>query len=362
LKIRSQPPIQPNDFSRTQRQAALRSEVPGREHSSFAPGQTVTGRVLGSGKDGQLLLEINGRTVSAYATRQLPVGEELQFIVSRGGEVPWLSIQENGPVQQIFRLLAGDFLASLAGTAKTAAHLENIIDSPSLSPFGATLQSLLPMLAVSADTPLDSVLLSVLLFNPAIGNRQSFFQLPDEKALQAMLEKIGKTDSAVSPTQRKALANLTQLGRLLDLGAEVNRQALLQDNPRLLVFPLFYAGNAGWGEWLLRFEDHEACPDGSRSSKISLDFFLNMSNLGQLQLSLQLADKNLQGVFLLQDRRAADYLQGHLQELKDRLEKIGYSVPSLSCVVMRQSNQAALKSVIEECSNISNLSLIDLKA
>ena len=152
------------------------------------------------------------------------------------------------------------------------------------------------------------------------------------------------------------------MGRMLSIGAEFNRQALNQDNPVLLIFPLFFSGKAGWGEWLLHFDAQRKSTGRSKGHRIQLDFLLHMSNLGQLQLSMTLAGNSMQGIFLLEDQKAVDHLEENLAALKKSLEALGYSVPSLVCRLMRQSNQAALKNILEENRKIPSLSLVDLSA
>ncbi len=323
--------------------------------AGFSAGQQLSGRVLSLESDSRVVLDINGRPVTAYSAVQLQVGEKVEFVVSRGGDTPWLALKNEGPAQQLFRLLATDAVGRIAEKIDLL-FTENLSaaqtpDSVRFFPFATLLSSL----QIAGQPTLDNLLLSLLSFAPAKSAKLTATLIPQEKELLQLLAHLQK----YSPQPMADQGALRQLVSLQQAFLGFNQQA---GNNLLLIAPLFFAGKSGWGEWLVRQEKEQAPNQTGGKASLRFDFFLQLSNLGEMQLSLQVRDQNLQGTFFLEDRAMVEHLSARLGKLQESLAGQGFEAPSFHCRIKEQNSQLRLKKIFEECGDIANLALIDLTA
>jgi hypothetical protein len=113
VKIHPHPPVD-NTIGQESASSAPPSGRLAKQAVGFSPGQLLSGRVLSLETDGRVVLDLNGCTITAYSAVKLPIGEKVEFVVSRGGDMPWLTLKSDGPAIQLFRLLASDAVGRLA--------------------------------------------------------------------------------------------------------------------------------------------------------------------------------------------------------------------------------------------------------
>lgn len=476
MKIHPHPPVDQTIGQEPSSSAAPEARA-GKAPTGFAAGQLLSGRVLSLESDGRVILDINGRTVTAYSAVQLPLGEKVEFVVSRGGDLPWLALKDEGPAQQLFRLLATDTIGQIvekldmqftenlpgpqaqsgsAPPSSFASQLSSVNQaepqaqsgsappspsasqlsslnlaepqaqpgsappSPSasllssfnlagpqaqsgsapssafaslLSSFnlaGSQAQSgsaprsafafllsslsqarpqaqsgsappspfasLLSAIQVSDKPSLDNLLLSLLSFAPPKANKFTAAFIPQEKDLLQLLTFLNKSGPQAASNQ----GTIRQLVSLQQAFVGFNQQA---NSNLLFIVPLFLAGKSGWGEWLVRQGKEQASSQGKGGgAPLRFDFFLQLSNLGETQLALLVRDKNLQGTFFLEDGATVKHVAARLQELQDKLARLGFKAPAFSCRIKEQNNQLRLKKILQETSNTANLALVDLTA
>jgi len=355
VKIRPHPPVD-KTIGQEPSSSAASSDRGTKPTADFSPGQLLSGRVLSLEDNGRVVLDINGRTVTAYSAVRLPLGEKVEFVVSRGGDTPWLALKNEGPAQQLFRLLATDAVGQIVEKldlqfSETLPGPQALSTSDLASPFATMLSSI----RIEGQPALDSLLFSLLSFGPAKSTKFSTSFILQEKELLQLLAHLEKS----SPQPASDLGAIRQLITLQQSFLGFNQQA---SSNLLLIVPLFFAGKSGWGEWLVRQEKEQAPNQAAGGARLRFDFFLQLSNLGELQLALLVRDQNLQGTFYLEDEAMVDHVSARLQELQDRLVRQGFEAPAFSCRIKRQNNQLGLKEILEENRNITNLALVDLTA
>lgn len=325
--------------------------------TGFSAGQQLSGRVVALESDGRVVLDINGRTVTAYSAVRLQIGEKVEFVVSRGGDMPLLALKNEGPTQQLFRLLASDLIGSLAKKldllfSEDPAGTPEAPSSNLISPFAGQFS----LLQVDGQAALDNLLFTLLAFAPPPKPTQlSSASISQEKELLQLLAHLEK----FSPQPAADQGAIRQLVSLQQAFSAFNQQP---GNNLLLIMPLFFTGKSGWGEWLVRQEQEQGANREGQNAALRFDFFLQLSNLGEMQLALLLRDKNLQGTFFLEDGAVVKHVAARLRELQDKLVLQGFEAPLFSCRVKQQNNQLRLKKILEEDRNIGSLALVDLTA
>jgi hypothetical protein len=139
----------------------------------------------------------------------------------------------------------------------------------------------------------------------------------------------------------------------------LNNQPARQDQQNFLIFPCFFSGASGWGEWLLSF-DKEQEDGGDSGSRYGLSFFLELSNLGELHLRIHIRHNALQGVFSVPDEDAVRHVSENLQELSKILKNIGFHPVNLSCQVAHAAHIQSLKAQLAELADRGSLALVDV--
>lgn len=355
MKIRPHPPVD-KTIGQEPSPASAPSARAAKPASGFSPGQLLSGRVLSLGNDGRVVLDINGRSVTAYSAVHLAVGEKVEFVVSRGGDIPWLALKNEGPAQQLFRLLATDAVGQIAEKLDLQ-FTENLASAQAqaTSDLSFPFASLLSSLQIEGQPTLDNLLFSLLSFAPPKATAFSSTFVPQEKELLQLLAHL----ESAGPQSASDQGVIRQFVALQQAFWGFNQQA---GNTLLLIAPLFFAGKSGWGEWLVRQEKEQTPNQTAGEAPLRFDFFLQLSNLGEMQLSLLVRDRNLQGTFFLEDETRVEHISSRLLELQDKLAREGFEAPAFSCRLKQQNNQLRLKKILEESGNIANLALIDLTA
>lgn len=331
---------------------------------SLPQGRLIKGTVLSVNADGQTVILADGKTLSAQSLVPLEVGQKLWFEVLREGEPPLLGLAgKNGAVVDLMRLL---FSFAPAGEVSPEGNIANKL--------AAALQSANPKLASEVEHFLklysegaidaESDPVKVLKISLALGffakrqhlsgdNKLSQHQLVD---FLSSLSQQGKGSVVEMAEGNKGLAHLL---KLFDSFAQLNSQPVAQDQHNFFLFPCFFSGESGWGEWLFRFAKEGKSGDES-GGKYGLSFFLEMSNLGELHFQVYLRGNSLQGVFSVLDEGGSRHLLENLDELSLTLKDLGFHPVNLSCQLAQAKNMHRLKEELTELAGKELFALVDV--
>ncbi len=306
--------------------------------TGFSPGTLLKGKVTGLTDDGKVLLEVNGRIVTAKSLVPLSVGSELWLEVGKGGSLPLLALAgKKGAVQEFLSF----FISNSPQSPSSPGQLSSLLSSfflNSSSKIGPDIPSLSTAMAASSTVDGNPAPVAVLALSMLLGDNPSL-----------------KKDVA-APVALSADA-ADKAGRIMVGHQEINSRPIPADNQNFFLFPCFFAGQSGWGEWLFSLERGE----GGEQEQYSLAFFLEMSSLGPLTLQVKIHDRSLTGEFYLATEKARDYLAANVSELSLLLERQGLSPVSFSCQVSRANILHQLKETLEEKAGIQCFSLLDIK-
>lgn len=299
--------------------------VPTPVSSGFSRGQLLQGRVLGLNPAGESLLALGERVVAFRAPLPLPVGEELWLeVVDPGTPLLLAAAGRKGVTAELLRLL----FPERAALAKAAALL--------------TAGDSAPLAAMAADGQADPKKLLKLLVAFAAGGR-----LPHGKegGLPSLLSQLPEFAQEQVPGPEKPEAGLTKLAKAVTLMAELNRQPPAAEQPSLYLAPCFFAGSAGWGEWLFAGGREEG---GGGEERYGLSFYLEMSKLGELHLQVNVRPQALQGQFSVNSPEVLAHLQSQVPELESLLAGLGYPSAHFACRLAPCDQLLELKKELEE--------------
>ncbi|MEW6326980.1 MAG: hypothetical protein AB1487_05220 [Thermodesulfobacteriota bacterium] len=128
---------------------------------------------------------------------------------------------------------------------------------------------------------------------------------------------------------------LSSLLSLIEGYQSANMQLLSLEGESVVFLPVWFSKQAGWGECELLL-DRE--PDQKGGSKDGAEgpfralFFLNMSGLGPMRVSLQVRDKKIKCLFMVADKTRQEYITRSLPELSGRLASSGFMILSMECI------------------------------
>ena len=335
--------------------------------ATLEKGALLQGRVVSSGADGRLVLDLAGQRITARSAVPLPAGREFWFEVSQGGKEPRLVLADKQGGIQLF-------LQQAAGGLKDLGRLDGLLQllGKLVLPGG---QGVAPGLAAALGGGDPTALLSRLLLGgePAPEKVVQLLtrldgpkpQLPAQ--LQALVAAVrsqiqaslaGATLSLQEAAAgRETLAALARVGGVLEAMVAMNEQPPPSNQAPFWLLPCFFALDAGAGSWLL---SREGGQEGGEESS-SLTFFLEMSHLGELQLQVRVQGERLEGDFFLADPEAARFLGARLGELQQRLAELGYRA-ILRCRTGAEPLLPALKEALEKAAGATARRLIDIKA
>ena len=175
---------------------------------------------------------------------------------------------------------------------------------------------------------------------------------------------LAKVEEQTLPANRPALpempAALQKLVNLMEAHSVTNREPLLPGQPDQLILPLFFADQAGWGEWFWR----RPAPDEQKNQQEQLQqlyFFLEMTFLGPLTIKVELLDKKLDGTICLSSQSRAQLVQGLLPSLASRLQALGYQA-RLSCQFKEITLMQEMKSALQAEASNGEGGLVDIQA
>jgi nitrogen regulatory protein PII-like uncharacterized protein len=320
----------------------------GPDNLPFAPGQLIKATVAGFTGDGKVLLDVGGQTVTARTLVPLTLGSELWLETGKGGSFPLLTLAaKKGAVHDFLKLL----ISGAPLPSSSAKGLSGLLSSllPSLAPEATLVAQIMTGSVIAATSGGESfpeaIKILTLLLGGSSGQRMEISQL---------LDTIDQKESTLKPVLQPAAEKLV---KILAAHQEINTQPPQTTDRNFLLFPCFFAGNAGWGEWIFSMEKEA---DPARGERYSLSFFLEMSRLGPLALQATIANRTITGQFLLESEKARSHVEDNVQELAHILEKQGYHPVSITCRVNKENIVSQLKEALEEKAAIRRFSILDV--
>jgi hypothetical protein len=150
---------------------------------------------------------------------------------------------------------------------------------------------------------------------------------------------------------------ITGLTEIIEAHYQVNSKPLAENEPVFFLFPCFFTGKEGWGEWMFASEDTATASQG-----FTLDFFLEMSRLGSISIHVTCQDNALSGEFRVSKHGVSGHVEEHLPELQTILQNIGYHPVSLKCREYDHDIYQELQKKITSHAGLHKFALVDVKA
>lgn len=306
------------------------------------PGRLLKGRVLTVEGTGLLTVATDLGTFTASSATPLAIGREFWFQVAPAGTTPLLAEAGKGnAVMNLLRVLLPGMVAGLEVLGGSGSG-----EGQGATPETAQLLRFLEENAVGA-TP-DPVKLLKTISGLSLGRPSP------EPPLDLLSPPPLPTGSDVE------LPVVQKLTRLLEAHAVVNQQPAAGGGD-YFIYPVFFAEQAGRGEWLFSFDQGREEEDAAGGTTATLSFYLAMSRLGDIHLSLTVRPQGVTGAFTMASPEAADHLRLHLPQLQEALEPLVGPV-AITCRSARIDCLKALKEELTAMAGLERLSLVDVKA
>ncbi|MDH3392666.1 MAG: hypothetical protein OEL66_01570 [Desulfobulbaceae bacterium] len=357
MKIDNRLPIKNTATDKTSAQPQNNTTAKPANALALTAGTIVKGTVLEYTGDGKALLDIGGRTVTAQTLVTLKPGSELLLEVKEGGTTPWLALAgKKGVAQEIVRLLFTEganltkAVALLTGSEKTA--------TPSTLP-PALLEAInnlhQEVAATATGDKAETNKLTQLLALLRPTDTQTSPAPLGQRISSTLQQLAGQIDSDRAPA-----TELQTMAKFLDAHQQLNAHHAGKP-PDFLLFPCFFAGNAGWGEWMFQMEEENGKGE-EKQTTCSIDFFLQMSQLGDIRLKVFLKDSTIRGDFFVGTDSARTHLNKTLPQLVTILEGHDYHPVSLTVHPSAENLFHSFKRELEEKTNLKPFALIDVTA
>ncbi|MBU0728848.1 MAG: flagellar hook-length control protein FliK [Proteobacteria bacterium] len=329
----------------------------------LVPGQVLKGTVLSSTADGKTFLDINGKIIAASSRVPLPVGGDVWLEVQQTGTTPWFSLAgKKGAALEFLRLVMADgsSIGKAIGDLSQQGANTHFPDSI-LNKFQSFFQQFSE--GAIGDKADQDQLIRVIswlnkgsLYQGKSGGRQMHIgQLIEE--LAAALSGSGLNE----PGNNNA-AGLKKLAGMFEQLHVFNAQEPSQGKQPVMLYPFWFASGGGWGEWLFSAEDYNQSTGQESNSGYSLQFFMNMSRIGQVSMKVHLQDKQLSGELYVADQGIRDFIVKGLPELREMLESYGFSPVDIHCSTSRENLVQLIKESIQEKIGLESYAVLDIRA
>jgi len=335
---------------------------PGGLSMRFTPGQLVQGKVVQTPGQGGLLLDIEGQTVSAESRVALKPGETLWLEVKQGGNKPWFVLAEKkAATLEAMRALLSDS----PGLAKAFRGLSLLTGSLSSQPSALSpqLQALFQTFsALSLDgqpAPEAIMRLVAWMAGPGGGKRQSESLKPGGLDLTEVMKTAGNVNArALSPGMDSE--SLERLAGFLKSMGSVNEAPVSSDQEDFLLFPCFFCGEAGWGEWMFSLDRERE--ESSKSPSYSLEFFLTMSHLGDVHIKTQLQDRTVRGEVGVGSDEVLSFLEKELPHLVEAIEALDFGPVQIQCCHSKKTHLQNVKETLEAKAGLQSSAIFHVTA
>lgn len=332
---------------------------------ALTPGQLLLARVVGLTEGGRALLTIQGQTVTAESSVPLQVGDEVWLEVKQGGERPWFVLADKkAAAYEVLRTMMADTPAlgrALRGLQEFAGLPQSA--GPMATAPAARLEALLAGLANLAvdGRPAPEAVVQLLAWlhgsGGAAGKGQAAQRL-DQQLADALA--AGRQAGGALAAGPKAV-DLAKLGGFLEQLSNLNAQPPAQDQSLFFMFPCFFSGAAGWGEWLVSL-DQEGRGDADKAPTMALEFFLEMSRLGDVHLRFTMTGQAVQGEIDLSDDQTRAHVEAMLPELTAALEGQGRGPLTIRCRTSPRRHLQHLKAAMADKARLRDATLFHVTA
>ncbi len=332
---------------------AAPGSVLGRNSDNSAVGQLIKGTVIGETNAGYLVKTESG-VLLANSLIPLDIGRELWFVQLGGSELAPASPQKAMPA--ILRLLLPLLGAGGGGNPFTLGRTAVALAGQGVeasAEVGNPLTSLADYGVGAKSDPLR-LLAFIAAINKNGAGKTSF--------VDTIADLVGRESGTHAVKTLEAAGSAIK--SLFEAHSQLNAQAQTNPQPQnIFLFPCFFAGNSGWGEWLFSFDKGKEQDLNSESSEYGISFYLTMSRLGEMHLQLTGKGKALHGRFSLSSREAAAHVNANLSQLLPALEQL-YKPVTLSCRYETTNNLQRIKDDLIRKSGTSEdlFALVDLTA
>lgn len=297
--------------------------------ADLRPGQMLKGKVIGQGRDSALIVETESGVFSTKSLTLLDIGKEFWFEVlpdNRTGPQLVPASQQNSTLA-VLRLL----LSVMAGSGSQnpfAAALEPEQGAANAVNLGVQARNLLGTLADYGIGP-ESDPIKLLKFITSL-NQGAKGDNAAPMSVAGIVAELSGQDYGHRVAQELESA-IPVLSKVFDSHAQLNSLSqTVPQNQGLFLFPCFFYGASGWGEWLFSFDKQEKSGNSKAPTGYGISFYLAMSRLGDLHLQLQTKGSSLQGAFSLASQEAAQHVRESLGQLLPVLERM-YNPVTISC-------------------------------
>jgi len=302
--------------------------------ATLGVGDRIRAEVLELLADGRAVLDVRGNKIVARSMVDFTVGAKVLLEVREAGDLPRLV--------RLFIEPGHDQVTTMVATLARVQSLPAADIDPSalagLSPFGRLIVSLATIFSRQAPDPELVHLISLLsgLASP-----------PSPKSGRQHSSDTGFATGG-SMEAIKVLLDMTEAHQSFNAGQDVT------ENGGFLMFPCLMARKHGWGEWFFSW-DHGAEEEGYK-----LKFFLEMTRLGPLALSLSCHDQQLHGVFRLSNPQAVSFVKEHLPLLETTFLEKGFTRCSFIC---RHDSVHVLQEIKDMAGHVgeNQFALVDMK-
>lgn len=329
-------------------------------------GQLIKARVLSSVQDGKIVLDIRGETITARSQAALKSGNDVWLEVKQTGATPWLTLAgKKGMVVEFLRMALSD--NPIIG--QTVKNLPGMIPTGQEQAALKVSQELEQLLSgflenTISEKPDARKLLEMVSWISAAGSggksRGAFFTRLGElftKMVATARKQGGKADGPAGIGQ-----GLEKLSNMLEMHCRLNSQPVSRDQTPFFIFPCFFSGDAGWGEWIFSMDQEDDSGNGTQQERYTLSFFLDMSRIGDVRLKITLVDKALQGEFLMAGKTAVSHMEKCLPDLIRILEKMGFGPVTFSCHVAKTDLFQEFRATLQESADLGSFSILDVTA
>ena len=344
----------------------IEKPVPGLSKTHLEVGQLLKGRVVSFGADGKVVLETGGKTITAMSQAALKAGSDVWLEVKQTGTTPWLALAgKKGIVMEFLRTALSDNSA-IGQTAKNLLHMIPTGQEQFALKTSPELEQLLMGLSENtiSEKPDIGKLLKMVSWISAAGNdgksKGPFFARMGE-LLAEMVTTAGKQGGKPGEAAG-AGQGLEKLSRMVEMHCRLNSQPVSSDQTPFFIFPCFFSGEAGWGEWIFSMDQEDDSGDRQQQEHYTLSFFLDMSRIGEVRLKVTLAGKALQGEFLMADETAVSHMKKHLPNLTQILEKMEFGPVTFSCRVAKTGMFQEFRAALQESAGLESFSILDVRA
>lgn len=347
MKIGGPPAIDPGRLlDQAYRAAKLTPPSPEQLAKFLDPGTLLKGRVVSIDAAGLLTVATDLGSFKATSAAVLDVGREFWFQVVQPGTNPTLAeAGKANAVLNLLRVLLPEMLSGDSATALAGANATPKEQAAELTPDDLRLIRLLADNAIDGKPDpgkLIKVLSQLELSGPGFEKR------PDPE-----------TTGRLPPLRDIDSPALQKLVRLLESHAAVNQQPAAATGGDYFLFPVFFAEQAGRGEWLFSYE--QGGSEAGSAEVTAISFYLAMTQLGDIHLQITSRPNALSGVFTLTSEDAADHVRQQLPQLTAALQPLADSI-AITCRTAQFDCLKVLKDELMAKVGVERFALVDVKA